>query len=147
MGPGLNYWIGVALRKPDKSGKKADCLALPALFGDVDYGQVGHRKKNKWQTREEALAAIHAFPLRPSILIHSGGGFQPYWLLKEPFGLENGDYAQVETIMKGLALGLGGEMGIQDVSRILRLPGAFNVKLPGNPRPRGNCLVRAGAGV
>lgn len=130
-----NYWIGVALRKSNKSGKKVDCLALPALFSDVDYGQQGHRKKNKWQTREEALTAIQAFPLRPSILIHSGGGFQPYWLLKEPFGLENGNYAQVEAVMKGLSLTLGGDVGTQDISRILRLPGTFNMKLAENPRP------------
>ncbi len=130
-----NYWIGIALRKSNKSGRKVDCLALPALFSDVDYGQEGHRKKNKWQTKEEALAAVKAFPLPPSILIHSGGGFQPYWLLKEPVGLENGNYAQVETIMKGLTLALGGDTGTQDVSRILRLPGTFNMKLAGNPRP------------
>jgi hypothetical protein len=130
-----NYWIGTALRKSDKGGKKVDCLALPGLYSDVDYGQDGHRKKNKWQIKGKALAVIQAFPLRPSILIHSGGGFQPYWVLKEPFGLENGNYAQVEAIMKGLALALGGDVGTQDISRILRLPGTFNMKLAGKPRP------------
>jgi hypothetical protein len=130
-----NYWIGVSLRKSDKGGKKVDCFALTALYSDVDYGQDGHRKKNKWQTKGEALAAIQAFPLRPSILIHSGGGFQPYWLLKEPVGLENGNYAQIEAIMKGLNLALGGDVGTQDISRILRLPGTFNMKLAGTPRP------------
>lgn len=130
-----NYWIGVALRKSNKNGKKVDCLALPALYSDVDYGQAGHRKKSKWRTKEQALAAIQAFPLRPSILVHSGGGFQPYWLLKEPFSLENGNYAQVEAIMKGLTLALGGDVGTQDISRILRLPGTYNMKLAGTPRP------------
>ena len=133
--PKLNYWIGVALRKSDKGGKKVDCVALPALYSDVDYGQDGHRKKNKWRDKAEALGAIQAFPLHPSILIHSGGGFQPYWLLKEPVGLENGNYAQVEAIMKGLALALGGDVGTQDISRILRLPGTYNMKLADNPRP------------
>lgn len=133
--PDLNYWVGVALRQDMRGGKKENLVALTALFADQDYGQEGHKKKNKWQTRGEALAAIQFFPLRPSILIHSGGGFQPYWLLKEPFGLENGDYAQVEAIMKGLALGLGGDVGTQDVSRILRLPGTYNMKLADNPRP------------
>jgi len=132
---GRNYWIGVALRKSNKSGKKVDCLALTALYADVDYGQDGHRKKSKWQTRGEALAAIHAFPLRPSILVHSGGGFQAYWLLNTPVSLENGNYDQVEAIMKGLNLALGGDVGTQDVSRILRLPGTYNMKLTGNPRP------------
>lgn len=130
-----NYWIGTALRKSDRGGKKADCLALPALYSDVDYGQDGHRKKNNWQTKGEALDAIQAFPLRPSILIHSGGGFQPYWLLKEPFTLKNGNYGPIEAIMKGLTFALGGDVGTQDISRILRLPGTFNMKLADNPRP------------
>jgi hypothetical protein len=133
--PEFHYWIGVAPRKSDKSGKKVDCLALTALYSDVDYGQDGHRKKNRWQTKGEVLAAIQAFPLRPSILVHSGGGFQPYWLLKEPFRLNNGNYVQIEAIMKDLTLALGGDVGTQDISRILRLPGTFNMKLAGNPRP------------
>ena len=37
--------------------------------------------------------------------------------------------------MKGLALALGGDVGTQDISRILRLPGTFNMKLADNPRP------------
>jgi len=133
--PELHYWIGVAPRKSDKRGRKVDCIALPALYSDVDYGHEGHRKKNKWQTKEEAQAAIQSFPLLPSIWIHSGGGFQLYWLLKEPLGVENGNYAQVEAMMKGITMALGGDVGTQDISRILRLPGTFNVKIAGNPRP------------
>jgi hypothetical protein len=134
-GSDCNYWVGVALRRDKKGGKKADCLALTALFSDVDYGQEGHKKKNKWGTKEEALEAIQAFPLRPSILIHSGGGFQPYWLLSDHIGLENGNYAQIEAIMKGVTLARGGDVGTQDISRILRLPGTFNMKMADNPRP------------
>jgi hypothetical protein len=46
-------------------------LALTVLFTDVDYGKIGHKKKNKWQTREEAQAAIDAFPINPSIVVHN----------------------------------------------------------------------------
>jgi hypothetical protein len=53
-------------------------LALTVLFTDVDYGKIGHKKKNKWQTREEAQAAIDAFPINPSIVVHTDGGFQIY---------------------------------------------------------------------
>ena len=107
----------------------------PALYSHVDYGQDGHKKKNKWQTKGEALATIKAFSLLPSILVHSGGGFQAYWLLREPLGLENGNYSHVEAIMKRLNLALGGDVGTQDISRILRLPGTLNMKLAGNHGP------------
>ena len=132
---GLNYWYGVALRQNPKGGKKEDCALLTALFVDIDYGQKGHKKINRWKSRQEALRAISNFRLRPSILVHSGYGYQAYWLLKEPLDLRNGDFEKVESIHQGLALAIGGDGGTQDVSRILRIPGTHNVKIPDNPKP------------
>jgi putative DNA primase/helicase len=129
-----HYWFGVALRWSDTQGKKEHCLALTVIFTDVDYGTAGHKKKNRWATREEAQAAIDGCPIRPSIVVHTGGGFQVYWILAEPFGLEQGNYAQVEAIMKGIGAVIGGDDGTQDVSRIFRIPGTFNVKTD-IPRP------------
>jgi putative DNA primase/helicase len=124
----------VALRWSDVKGTKKECLALTVIFADVDFGEMGHKKANRWKTREEAQAAIEAFPIPPSIIVHTGGGFQVYWILKEPFEFKNGNYAQVEAIMKGVTIALGGDLGPQDVSHILRLPGTFNVKTA-TPRP------------
>ena len=39
--PGLNYWIGVALRRDNRGGKKENLLALTAAFCDVDVGPAG----------------------------------------------------------------------------------------------------------
>lgn len=148
--PALNYWIGVALRRDTKGGKKGDLLALTAAFCDVDVGSEGHKTAAKYQTKDEARAAVEQFPLRPSILIDSGGGFQCYFLFREPVrltaaeGLQAGTpppldahptIAQVEGINRGLALALGGDVAATDAARILRLPGTFNMKLAGNPRP------------
>jgi hypothetical protein len=129
-----HYWFGVAPRWSDTKGTKKECLALTVLVTDLDYGTVGHKKKNRWQTREEAQAAIDAFPIDASIVVHTGGGFQVYWLLREPFGIENGNYTQVEAIMKGIGAVIGGDGGTQDVSRIFRIPGTFNIKTD-EPRP------------
>jgi putative DNA primase/helicase len=107
---------------------------LTVIFADVDYGTVGHKKRNRWRTREEAEAAIDTFSIKPSILVHTGGGFQAYWILSEPVELKNGNYGQVEAIMKGVTITLGGDVGPQDVSHIFRIPGTFNVKTA-EPRP------------
>ena len=131
---GRHYWFGVALRWSDTKGTKNECLALTTLFTDVDYGKAGHKKKNRWQTREEAQGALDDFPIIPSIIVHSGGGFQVYWILSKPFGIENGNHAQVEATMKGIGAAIGGDDGTQDVSRILRIPGTFNIKTD-EPRP------------
>ena len=133
--PDLNYWIGVALRRDSKGGKKENLLAQTAAFCDVDCGPAGHKNASKYQTKPEALAAIEAFPCRPSILIDSGGGYQAYWLFRDLVSLSESEIAKTEGINRGLAQALGGDIPATDAARILRIPGTFNMKLPGNPRP------------
>jgi len=41
----------------------------------------------------------------------------------------------LESINKNLSQKLGGDPGTQDISRVLRVPGTFNFKIPENPRP------------
>jgi hypothetical protein len=123
-----HYWFGIAPRWSDTKGTKRECLGLTVVFVDVDYGSAGHKKKNRWKTRDEAQAAIDAFPIKPSIVVHTGGGFQVYWILSAPFIFENGNCGQVEAIMKGIGPAIGADDGTQDVSRIFRIPGTFNVK-------------------
>lgn len=132
---GFNYWIGVALRKDNRGGAKVNLLALTTAFADVDVGSAGHKNASKYETKDEARAAIEAFSLRPSLLIDSGGGFQCYWLYREPVRLSETEIAKVEGINRGLALALGGDLPATDASRILRLSGTWNMKLSGQPRP------------
>ena len=40
----------------------------------------------------------------------------------------------IESVNKALLKHLGGDGGTQDISRVLRVPGTFNFKLPDNPR-------------
>ena len=133
--PALNYWIGVAIRKDTTGGAKENLLALTAAFCDVDVGAAGHKNAPKYQTKDEARAAVELFPLRPSMLIDSGGGYQLYWLFKTPVELNQETMAHLERINRGLALALGGDIPATDAARILRLPGTFNMKLAGKPRP------------
>lgn len=132
--PALNFWIGVALRRDTKGGKKENLLALTAAFTDVDVGTAGHKGTTSYKDKPEARAAIESFPLRPSILIDSGGGFQCYWLYQEPVRLSETKITQVEGVNRGLAQALAGDVAATDAPRILRLPGTFNLKLAGNPR-------------
>lgn len=70
--PDQNYWVGVAPRRSNRGGKKEDCLALTACFGDVDVGNAGHKVTAKYKDKASALAVIERFPLQPSILVDSG---------------------------------------------------------------------------
>jgi hypothetical protein len=130
-----NYWIGVALRKDNQGGRKENLLLLTTAFVDVDAGLAGHRGTIRYQDKAEALAAIEAFHLRPTMLVCSGGGYQAYWTFCEPVRLTSETIPHLEGINRALALALGGDTAATDAARILRLPGTFNMKIAGNPRP------------
>jgi hypothetical protein len=85
----------------------------------------------------EALPMIAAFPLRPSVVIASGGGFQCLWLFCE----EVDDLGRVEGVNKALARRLGGDH-CHTVDHLLRLPGTINVP-NARKRSRGRVPVLA----
>jgi len=56
-------------------------------------------------------------------------------VLSNPLKIEDYGVETLESINKGLTLALGGDPGTQDISRVLRVPGTYNLKNPDNPRP------------
>lgn len=115
-------YAGVAPRRRE-DGTKAGIARLWALWADLDL-KHGH-------TRESRTEQLEDLPCRPSMLVWSGGGWHPYWLLEEAAeGPEELDRAELS--MRYLAEGLGGDP-VHDYSRILRMPGTFNHKY-GEPR-------------
>ena len=121
-----NFYVGMCPREIHGVGTVESIKYLVCLWSDVDYGEVGHKKKPKHKTLEEALAAIEAFPLKPSIIVSSGHGVYPIWLLKEP--LEIKDPAYVKKILKAIEVHIGGDT-VSDLPRILRPPGTKNYKI------------------
>ena len=87
-------------------------LALTAAFADVDVGTAGHKAASEYETKDEALAAIEAFPLRPTILIDRVGGINVTGL-SEPVHLAAAGggarptIAKLEGINRGRSLPLG----------------------------------------
>jgi hypothetical protein len=116
-----DIYFGVATRD-GKGGKKANIVSIPALWVDIDF---------KTTPREVAEKKLAEFPLRPTIVVSSGGGMHPYWKLREPAGAD--EIQQVEAVLKGLATALGGDMAATDATRILRLPNTRNHKYPDKP--------------
>ncbi|RPJ10499.1 MAG: hypothetical protein EHM37_12915, partial [Deltaproteobacteria bacterium] len=129
----IDVYFGVNPRTGG-AGKKENVHYLVAFHVEVDYGTDGHNKKFIYQTYEEALAAIDAFSMKPTIFLHSGGGFHCYWVLNTPLKVEERDVELLEGVNKALLQHLGGDSGSHDISRVLRVPGTFNFKLPENPR-------------
>jgi len=133
---GIDVYCGVNTRV-GKGGKKSNVKYINSFHAEIDYGTLGHNKKTEHATHDDALKAIKEFPVKPTIIVHSGGGFHCYWVLDMPIEiLDQGDCTieTIEGINLTLCKKLGGDVGTQDISRVLRVPGTYNFKDPDNPR-------------
>lgn len=131
---GKEVYFGVNPRM-NQGGAKKNVEWVSALHAEVDYGKDGHKKTSSHATYDEALEAIDRFAFEPSTITHSGGGFHCYWVLSNPINVKDIGVEKIEGINKTLSALIGGDSGTQDISRVLRVPGTYNFKLPDNPRP------------
>lgn len=139
-----NVYMGVCLRKepwPRKTGRldskgkevfefrgtEDNALSSNlAAFIEIDFTGMGHKVGARTIPEAEAKKKLTEFPLKPSIVLKSGGGIQVYWLNKEPI---TGDSLwRMKAINKALAVYLGADTQSVDLARILRVPGTMNVK-------------------
>jgi hypothetical protein len=128
----LAAYFGVALRTSqaaiEKKGSGAYCQTLTALFVDADFKHLGEAI-----TRQR----LADFPIPPSIIVNSGGGLHPYWLLRQPLNLQNGGYQGARSILRRLAKSVADvvDESVSEPARILRIPGSLNFKKEyGEPR-------------
>lgn len=134
----LQLYFGVAPRKQPLPGTLRggddDCLALPALFLDIDTIE-GHGKHNSKKplpaTLEEAHQILNEFPMPPSSIIYTGGGLQAWWAFTEPVEAA----IAIPLLQKwkhtwGLAFAKHGYKpdNVFDLARIMRLPNTYNQK-------------------
>lgn len=135
-----NVYIGCGLRGanlgPTLRGEKADVVAIPGVWLDIDYG-AEHKKPNLPPTEAEALQLIGDMGLSPSAVIHSGRGLQAWWLFREPWIFEGEqDRADAEALTKGWCSTLRAKAKakgwdadqVGDITRVMRLPGTWNRK-------------------
>jgi hypothetical protein len=115
-----DIYVGVATRATATGGKLEDCSGLHALFADQDF--------KDFPSETAARAGLAAFPLRPSIVVASGGGLHSYWLLREPLTLQQNVAPRAKQVLRALATTLGGDLNSAEPVHVLRLPGTHNHK-------------------
>lgn len=139
-----NVYMGVVLRKEpwprntgrvdnqgkpiiEKRGTEDNALSsMCVAFAEIDFTGMGHKVHAKTISEAEAKKRLHDFPLKPSIVVKSGGGIQIYWLGKEPiFG---DDLWRMKAINQAVCTYLGADPQSVDLARILRIPGTMNRK-------------------
>lgn len=129
-----DVWVcqGCLRKRPEKGrGTAEDVIANSALWFDLDVKE-GHHNKAKLPSKDDALSILQEIPFKPSMLIWSGGGYQPYWLFKEPLEdveqfkkLSERFHKKILSILK--SKGFDGDNTCDPV-RLLRLPGTWNHK-------------------
>ncbi len=143
-----SIYFGAALRQGFR-GNTDGCVLLPGLWADLDAkGFVDGPLTEESVERgvailRERLAQALPPEHQPTLLVHTGGGLQAYWLFKEPLLLakpgtpeRDSQIARIEGVLRGLHLKVGCQPERQDVASILRLPGFINPKYPWKPLAR-----------
>ena len=142
-----NIYFGVGLpgqNTPRTNHNRCESSAIAGLCGlylDIDFADpdapAAHRKSNLPPNCEAALGLIHAMPVPPTIIVHSGHGLQPYWIFSNPWifsdAKERERAGQLSYSWNAHLIGLASEHGWQadsvfDLARVLRLPGTLNLK-------------------
>ena len=113
---------------------------IPGIWADIDViNPKAHNKTDLPPSIEDAIVLAETLPLMPTLIVLSGHGIQPWWLFKEPWlfsDAEERDKAADavkgwQNMLKGNAAARGwGHDATHDLSRVLRLPGTFNIKDP-----------------
>lgn len=136
---GRNVWFTIGLfgKRPEKGrGKAEDVTVSPGLGSDIDCLGGTHKEKNL-PTKEQALSLLNEIPFKPSVLIWSGGGYQPYWLFSEPWIFEGpGDCEKSKELSRrwqSFLISRGKEHGWKidncgSIEHLFRVPGTFNHK-------------------
>lgn len=125
--------------------KAEEVQEVPALWADIDIKSKetqGHHanKKNYAKSIDPWKKKVFSiYP--PTYLIKTGGGYHAYWLLKEPFKVQDDESRkQIQETVEKFQACIAGLAGYQidqtaDLARVLRVPGTMNHKTPDELKP------------
>lgn len=137
--PNRDLWFGAhplhTEPPPHRRGDASYVAQVAAIPADLDWADPCRRTDKILPSEAAVRAALLrlGWELQPSILIHSGHGLQPWWLLDHPVDPAIG--AELVARLSARLAELGIENGRQDLASILRLPGSTNWKDPERPMP------------
>jgi hypothetical protein len=112
-----------------RGGGKNTVSRVVTLWADYDLEKFG-------KSKEEGLEYLQNLSCPPSMIMFTGGGLQPYWILAESARSAE-DMARSERIINAMTLWWGIDKGVKDYSRVLRAPGTPNIKYD----PPRMCLI------
>jgi putative DNA primase/helicase len=94
--------------------------AVNCFFGEFDAKDYG--------SKAAILEHVDTLSLYPSVVVDSGGGYHCYWLLAEPYAVDDGNRDHVKRVQYAWVDLVGSDGGAKDLARVLRVPGTQNRK-------------------
>jgi ankyrin repeat protein len=91
-------------------------------------------RANREPYKQRATYHIADVPLPPSAVVDSGGGYHCYWLLAEPYALDNTTRELARKVLQAWVALVGGDTSAADITRVLRAVGTKNHKYEDKPR-------------
>jgi len=153
--PDADHWFGVnPVRYPTRPGNPRpnadEVTRLSALWSDLDVKVGGCPDWAVAQAIVDTLSGL--LGTRPSALVYSGHGIQPYWTVEnQPIADEVAPGSETLPIPRPVARAIlrrwhrlvarvaelhGAKVdSVFDLPRILRMPGSVNHKNPADPKP------------
>ena len=90
-----HMYYGVCLQQsvPEKGkrGSAETSVAMPGLWFDLDVVGPHHKESRYPESNEIALDFVNNLPWKPTILVHSGNGYQLLFLFKKPWVFSNNE--------------------------------------------------------
>jgi len=138
-----DLYFGTVLQSPScrphrgKRSQTATAYCMTALWADIDLAYGKHKANALPPSDEELLDFLHTLPALPSLIVHSGGGMYPFWLLQKPLIITTSDERRaVQHFCDRFGrtiLAWGKQRGwtldvVSDLPRVLRPPGTITHK-------------------
>lgn len=110
---------------------------LPADFAEMPHDDKADATEkarkaafvvNPVEYKARAWQHIQQMPLAPSIIVDSGGGYQPYHLLAEPILVDDDNRQHIADVQAAWVQMVGSDPSSKDLARVLRVPGTHNRK-------------------
>ena len=118
--------------------KAADICGIPGVWLDIDIlNPIAHKKTRLPETEAVAKTIIKTFPLSPTMVIHSGHGYQYWWVFDKFWQFQSKEehdaaaelVRQFTWTVRDMARKMGYDLDMTfDLSRVMRVPGSKNFK-------------------
>lgn len=142
---GVDFYVcACCAEKPTDAHHKLTndtAASMSAIWVDIDIADGIHAKPNLPATLDDAFSLLDMLPLKPSIVILTGGGIHVWWLLSETFVFETDDdrlkagymVERWQAFIRGKARERNWTIdATHDLARLMRIPGTFNGKTTPN---------------